>query len=63
MPAGMVAFGPIGDSLGYEWTLLGAAVIAAATNIAVAFAPGVRSITSQTPEPGSAKPNQVPEFS
>jgi len=63
MPAGMVAFGPIGDSLGYEWTLLAAALLAAATNIGVAFAPGVRSITSQTPEPGSAKPNQVPEFS
>ena len=61
MPIGMVAFGPIGDLLGYEQTLLGAAALAAVTNIVVAFTPGVRSIG--TPEPGSAKPNQVPEFS
>jgi MFS family permease len=63
MPAGMIAFGPIGDSLGYEWTLLVAAVIAATTNIAVAFAPGVRAITAgEAREPGSTTPNQVPEF-
>ena len=49
MPAGMVAFGPIADWLGYEWTLLAAALIAAATNIAVAFAPGVRAVSSRAP--------------
>jgi MFS family permease len=61
MPVGMVAFGPLGNWLGYEQTLLGAALVAAVTNIAVAFTPGVRSI--ETPDAGSAKPARVPEFS
>jgi MFS family permease len=57
MPVGMIAFGPIGDSLGYEWTLLAAALLVAVTNIAVAFTPGVRSVTADeatpTPRPAS----------
>jgi MFS family permease len=61
MPVGMVAFGPIAETFGYEQTLLGAAMVAAVTNIVVAFTPGVRSI--EPPEPGSAKSNHVPEFS
>jgi hypothetical protein len=61
MPVGMVAFGPIADTFSYEQTLLGAAAVAAVTNIVVAFTPGVRSIETAA-EPGSAKPNQVPEL-
>jgi MFS family permease len=57
MPVGMIAFGPIGDSLGYEWTLLAAALLVAVTNIAVAFTPGVRAVTAgeatPTPRPAS----------
>ena len=48
MPIGMVAFGPIAAVVGNEWTLLGAAAVAAVTNIAVAFAPGVRSVETRT---------------
>jgi MFS family permease len=66
MPIGMVAFGPIADALGYEWTLLGAAVVVAATSLSVAFEPAVRAITG-SPEPpaeshelGSHSANQVP---
>ena len=44
MPVGMLAFGPNGDHVGYEWTLLAAAGAVAVTNFAVAFAPGVRSL-------------------
>jgi MFS family permease len=44
MPVGMLAFGPIGDHFGYEWTLLVAAGAVAVTNFAVAFAPGVRAL-------------------
>lgn len=44
MPVGMIAFGPIAAAVGDEWTLLGAAAVAAAANIAVAFAPGVRAV-------------------
>jgi hypothetical protein len=44
MPVGMVAFGPIAAWVGNEWTLLGAATVAAVANIAVAFAPGVRAV-------------------
>ena len=51
MPVGMIAFGPIGDSLGFEWTLLAAALLVAVTNIAVAVAPGVRAVTSEEPPP------------
>jgi MFS family permease len=46
MPVGMVTFGPIADAVGYEWTLLAAAAIVAVTNIALAFAPGVRAVTA-----------------
>jgi MFS family permease len=45
MPVGMVAFGPIADAVGFEWTLLAAAALAAVTNVAVAFIPAVRGVS------------------
>ena len=45
MPVGMIAFGPLSDWIGLEHTLLAAALIAAVTNLAVAFTPAVRSVT------------------
>jgi MFS family permease len=44
MPIGFVAFPLIARPLGVETTLLAAAVLAAATNVAVALAPGVRAV-------------------
>ncbi len=60
MPVGLLAFGSIGDAVGYEWTLLGAAALAAVTNLAVAFTPAVRAVRGGTQELGSALPNQAP---
>jgi MFS family permease len=48
MPVGMVVFGPIADSVGFERTLLVAAVVTAVTNVAVAFTPAVRAVTGAT---------------
>jgi len=45
MPIGMIAFGPLTNWLGLEHTLLAAALIAAITNLAVAFTPAVRAVT------------------
>ena len=45
MPIGMIAFGPLTAWLGLEHTLLAAALIAAITNVAVAFTPAVRAVT------------------
>ena len=53
MPIGMIAFGPIAGSAGFERTLLAAAVIAAVTNVAVAFTPAVRAVTSAPPKPAA----------
>jgi MFS family permease len=53
MPVGMIAFGPIADTVGYEWTLLAAAAVAAATNIAIAFTPAVRAVLSVPLQPSS----------
>jgi MFS family permease len=53
MPVGMIAFGPIADAVGYEWTLLAAAAVAAATNIAIAFTPAVRAVLSVPLQPSS----------
>ena len=47
MPVGMIVFGPIADAVGFEWTLLAAAAIAAVTNVVVAFSPGVRDMTDE----------------
>ena len=44
MPIGMFVFGPIGDAVGVEWTLLAAAAALVVTNLAVAFMPGVRTL-------------------
>lgn len=54
MPIGMIAFGPIADWAGLEQTLLFAALIAAVTNVAVAFTPAVRAVTSTPPTPAPA---------
>ena len=53
MPIGMVAFGPLAGWIGLERTLLAAAVVAAVTNLAVAFTPAVRSVT-RAPETSAA---------
>jgi MFS family permease len=47
MPVGMIAFGPIANALGHEWTLLGAAAVVAVTNACVALAPSVRGVTDE----------------
>jgi MFS family permease len=49
MPVGMLLFGPLSDAVGREWTLLGAAGVAAVTNVCVAFTPSVRAVTSEVP--------------
>lgn len=54
MPIGMIAFGPIASFVGDEWTLLGAAAVAAVTNIAVAFTPGVRAVETPVFAPAPA---------
>jgi len=51
MPVGMIAFGPITGWIGLEHTLFAAAGIAAVTNLAVAFTPAVRAVTTAAPEP------------
>ena len=53
MPIGMIAFGPLSGWIGLEHTLLAAAAVAAATNLAVAFTPAVRSVTA-APETAAA---------
>ena len=45
MPVGLIAFGPLTSWIGIEHTLLAAALIAALTNLAVAFTPAVRAVT------------------
>lgn len=45
MPLGMVVFPLIAHAIGYEWTLLGAALVAGASNLVVAVAPGVHAVT------------------
>lgn len=53
MPVGMIAFGPIADAVGYERTLLAAAVATAVTNIGVAFVPAVRGVTREPAAPAA----------
>jgi hypothetical protein len=53
MPVGMIAFGPISAWIGLEHTLLAAAAIAAVTNLAVAFTPAVRGVTSVAATPAA----------
>jgi MFS family permease len=53
MPIGMIAFGPLTAWLGLEHTLLAAAVVAALTNVAVAFTPAVRAVTSAPKAPAA----------
>jgi MFS family permease len=47
MPLGFVAFPLLAHGLGYEQTLLAAAVVTAATNLVVAFVPGVHAVTEE----------------
>lgn len=47
MPLGFVVFPLLARGLGYERTLLAAAVVTAATNLAVAFLPGVHAVTEE----------------
>lgn len=53
MPIGLIVFGPISDWIGLEHTLLVAAAIAAVTNLAVAFTPAVRAVTSAAATPAA----------
>jgi hypothetical protein len=48
MPLGFVVFPLLARELGYEWTLLAAAVVTAVTNLVVAFMPGVRAVTERS---------------
>jgi MFS family permease len=47
MPLGFVVFPLLAHELGYERTLLAAAVVTAATNLAVGFLPGVHAVTEE----------------
>jgi MFS family permease len=47
MPLGFVVFPLLARGLGYEQTLLAAAVVTAATNLVVAFVPGVHAVTEE----------------
>jgi hypothetical protein len=49
----MDVFGPIADGVGFERTLLAAAVVTAVANVAVAFTPAVRAVTA-APAPAAA---------
>jgi MFS family permease len=53
MPVGMIAFGPLAGWVGLEHTLLGAAAIAAVTNLAVGFTPAVREVTKAPETPAA----------
>jgi hypothetical protein len=55
MPLGFVAFPLLARALGYERTLLAAAVVTAATNLVVGFLPGVHAVTG-APGPAHAAP-------
>jgi MFS family permease len=55
MPLGFVAFPLLARGLGYEWTLLAAALVTAVTNLVVALVPGVHAVTEQ-PVTALAKP-------
>jgi MFS family permease len=57
MPVGMIVVGPIANWVGYEWTLVVAAAIVAATSIAIALAPGVRRVESTDASPALAQPS------
>jgi MFS family permease len=47
MPLGFVVFPLLARGLGYERTLLAAALVTAATNLVVAFTPGVHAVTEE----------------
>jgi MFS family permease len=55
MPLGFVVFPLLARGLGYERTLLAAAVVTAATNLVVAFLPGVHAVT-EAPVTAHAEP-------
>ena len=47
MPLGLAVFPLIAQAIGYEWTLLGAAVGIALTNLVVALTPGVHEVREE----------------
>jgi MFS family permease len=51
MPIGMLAFGPIAQTIGFTATLLGAAAVAVVTNLVVAVVPGVHAVVDPAPAP------------
>ena len=55
MPLGFVVFPLLARELGYEQTLLAAAVVTAVTNLVVAFVPGVHAVT-EAPVTALAEP-------
>ena len=55
MPLGFVVFPLLARELGYEQTLLAAALVTAVTNLVVAFVPGVRAVT-EAPVTARAEP-------
>jgi MFS family permease len=58
MPLGFVAFPLLARGLGYEQTLLAAALVTAATNLVVGFLPGVHAVTEE-PVTAHAEPGVV----
>jgi MFS family permease len=58
MPLGFVAFPLLARGLGYEHTLLAAAVVTAATNLVVGSLPGVHAVTEE-PVTAHVKPGVV----
>ena len=56
MPLGFVMFPLLAREFGYEWTLLVAAAVTAATNLVVAFVPGVHVVTEAPVTTRSAEP-------
>jgi hypothetical protein len=47
MPLGFLVFPQLARGLGYERTLLAAAVVTAATNLVVGLLPGVHAVTEE----------------
>jgi MFS family permease len=56
MPLGFVMFPLLARGLGYERTLLAAAVVTAVTNLAVAAVPGVHAVEAPALDPAAAAP-------
>jgi MFS family permease len=55
MPLGYLAFGALAQGVGAGTTLLAAAVVVAATNLAVSAVPSVRALSADEPAPSTAR--------